>query len=300
MTIASTGADRNTWRAVIVDVSNQTQNGSRELHEETMSYGWSQSFPQPLSAFWALPVIRFSHAVYMQNHNPTRQCLWAMFFWLSSPSCTFQQTTTCKWVWPPDGMANCLNHWSLWRRLLIAFESSASSYTYRNHIESYRNAKTWLGLCLGGKWQWICCVTRGGGRGRMEIWRREGGEGGRGEREGREGGREGSGRRGVEGGRGGLTVIHTLIYSNGTVHYLNISHVLRNNVSRCLPMEAQYLKNNHVTYYVITQVGVHAAQQWYVLRPTWRGTAGESEWVTDKVLEAGVQTSYVHSSMIIN
>ena len=61
-------------------------------------------------------------------------------------------------------------------------------------------------------------------------------------------------------------------------------------------MEAQYLKNNHVTYYVITQVGVYAAQQWYVLRPTWRGTATHPPGRTDKVLEAGVQTSYVHSS----
>ena len=32
-------------------------------------------------------------------------------------------------------------------------------------------------------------------------------------------------------------------------------------------MAPQYLKNNHVTYYVITQVGVYA-EQWYVLRPT--------------------------------
>ena len=64
-------------------------------------------------------------------------------------------------------------------------------------------------------------------------------------------------------------------------------------------MARQYLKNNHVTYYVITQVGVYA-EQWYVLRPTWRGTAGQPEsrtaGITNKVLEAGVQTSYVHSS----
>ena len=33
-------------------------------------------------------------------------------------------------------------------------------------------------------------------------------------------------------------------------------------------MARQYLENNHVTYYVITQVGVYAAQQWYELRPT--------------------------------
>ena len=42
-------------------------------------------------------------------------------------------------------------------------------------------------------------------------------------------------------------------------------------------MAPQYLNNNHVTYYVITQVGVYAAQQWYVLHPTWRGTAGQPE-----------------------
>ena len=41
-------------------------------------------------------------------------------------------------------------------------------------------------------------------------------------------------------------------------------------------MARQYLENNHVTYYVITQVGVYAAQQWYVLRPTWRVTAGHN------------------------
>ena len=100
-------------------------------------------------------------------------------------------------------------------------------------------------------------------------------------REGREGERERKGRgwrevgRGREGGNeegeareGGVTVIHTLIYSNGTrVFKYQTRHVLRNNVSRCLPMARQYLKNNHVTYYVITQVGVYA-EQWYVLRPT--------------------------------
>ena len=60
-----------------------------------------------------------------------------------------------------------------------------------------------LGLCLGWKGQWICCVTRGegerGGEGReggREGGRDEGGRGGG----GREGGREG-GRGGREGGR---------------------------------------------------------------------------------------------------
>ena len=40
-------------------------------------------------------------------------------------------------------------------------------------------------------------------------------------------------------------------------------------------MEAQYLKNNHVTYYVITQGGVYT-EQWYVIITsdvTW--TAGQ-------------------------
>ena len=63
-------------------------------------------------------------------------------------------------------------------------------------------------------------------------------------------------------------------------------------------MARHYLKNNHVTYYVITQVGVYA-EQWYVLRPTWRGTAGWTEWAPNKLLEAGVETSYVHSSINI-
>ena len=67
-----------------------------------------------------------------------------------------------------------------------------------------------LGLCLGWKGQWICCVTRGreggiGGEGRevgSEVGReglREGGRGGEGGRLG-DGGRLGEG---MEGGRGG-------------------------------------------------------------------------------------------------
>ena len=76
-----------------------------------------------------------------------------------------------------------------------------------------------------------------------------------------EGGRKGKGGMKGKGGRGGC-YIHTLIYSNGTTVFKYQSrHVLRNNVSRCLPMARQYLKNNHVTYYVITQVGVYA-EQW--------------------------------------
>ena len=79
---------------------------------------------------------------------------------------------------------------------------------------------------------------------------REGGEGGREEGEGGRGWREGG-----RGGRGGREV---------GVFKCQSRHILRNNVSRCLPMTPQYLKNNHVTYYVITQVGVYAAQQYCV------------------------------------
>ena len=63
-------------------------------------------------------------------------------------------------------------------------------------------------------------------------------------------------------------------------------------------MAPQYLKNNHVTYYVITQVRVYAAQQWstyYVRREV--DTVSESQ---IKLPEAGVQTSYVHSSGVTN
>ena len=92
-----------------------------------------------------------------------------------------------------------------------------------------------LGLCLGWKGQWICCVTRG----------REGGIGGEGREVGSEGGREGlreggrevgggdGGREGREGGRkegereGGMTVIHILI-----------------GMSNSNPMTPQYLNNN--------------------------------------------------------
>ena len=65
-------------------------------------------------------------------------------------------------------------------------------------------------------------------------------------------------------------------------------------------MEAQYLKNNHVTYYVITQGGVYAAQQWYVITSdvTWDSHPPTGR--ANKVLGAGVQTSCVHSSIISN
>ena len=58
-------------------------------------------------------------------------------------------------------------------------------------------------------------------------------------------------------------------------------------------MAPLYLNNNHVTYYVITQVGVYAAQQWYVITSdvTW-DSRSESQ-----IPGAGVQTSYVHSSI---
>ena len=68
-------------------------------------------------------------------------------------------------------------------------------------------------------------------------------------------------------------------------------------------MEAQYLKNNHVTYYVMTQVGVYDAQQWYVITSdvTWDShPPTHPPGRTDKVLEAGVQTCYVHSSITLN
>ena len=91
---------------------------------------------------------------------------------------------------------------------------------------------------------------REGGWGR-EGWREGGEEGGR---EGREGGRLGGWGReeGRERGRGGMTVIHIL-------------------------MAPQYLNNNHVTYYVITQVGVYAEQQWYVITSDVTWTPGQSE-----------------------
>ena len=76
-----------------------------------------------------------------------------------------------------------------------------------------------------------------GGEGRGEEGRggeRRGGEGRGGEGRGGEG-------MGREGGRGGTTVFK-----------YQTRHVVRNNVSRCLPMAPQYLNNNHVTYYVIT------------------------------------------------
>ena len=56
-----------------------------------------------------------------------------------------------------------------------------------------------MGLYLGGKEQWMCCVTRG--------------------REGRDG--RGRGGEGGEGGSGGMTVIHILM----APQYVNSNHV---------------------------------------------------------------------------
>ena len=101
----------------------------------------------------------------------------------------------------------------------------------------------------------------GGREGDREGWRgREGGgEEGEGGREGGGGwGREGvrEGREGREGGRGGRAGREGGRKGKG----------MREGRGDCYnPMEAQYLKNNHVTYYVIPQVGVYAAQQWYVI-----------------------------------
>ena len=95
-----------------------------------------------------------------------------------------------------------------------------------------------LGLCLGWKGQWICCVTRGreGAEGREGRGGREGGrEGERREGEKREGERR-EGREGEEGGRGGMTVIHII---------LPAPYMQTNN-------EELYLYNNDVTYYVMT------------------------------------------------
>ena len=47
-------------------------------------------------------------------------------------------------------------------------------------------------------------------------------------------------------------------------------------------MTTQYLKNNHITYYVITQVGVYV-EQWYVITSNVTWIPGR----TIKLLEAG-------------
>ena len=91
-----------------------------------------------------------------------------------------------------------------------------------------------MGLYLGWKEQWICCVTRGREGREVRVGRVEGrggegrgGEGRGGEERGGEGRGGGEGGEGREGGSGGMTVIHIL-------------------------MAPQYVNSNHVTYYVIT------------------------------------------------
>ena len=63
-------------------------------------------------------------------------------------------------------------------------------------------------------------------------------------------------------------------------------------------MEAQYLKNNHVTYYVITQGGVYAAQQWYAITSdvTWPPDAQ----IKSYELVYKQVRPYVHSSKLFN
>ena len=60
-------------------------------------------------------------------------------------------------------------------------------------------------------------------------------------------------------------------------------------------MAPQYLNNNHITYYVSRHsINCVYAEQWYVITSdvTW------TESLTNKVTGAGVQTSFVHSSII--
>ena len=111
------------------------------------------------------------------------------------------------------------------------FHISVDIICYGKCRENNNMPALWaLGLCLGWKGQYICCITRGmeGGRGGRDGGR-EVGEGGRERREGGRG-REG----GMEGGReGGMTVIHILI-----------------GMFNSNPMESQYL-NNNLTWYDI-------------------------------------------------
>ena len=46
-------------------------------------------------------------------------------------------------------------------------------------------------------------------------------------------------------------------------------------------MAPQFLNNNHVTYYVITYVGVYAEQQWYVITSDVTCTPGQIERVSE-------------------
>ena len=67
-------------------------------------------------------------------------------------------------------------------------------------------------------------------------------------------------------------------------------------------MALQYLYNNHVTYYVITKVnirlGLPFARRTMVRNYVRRNVNSRTASQIFKVLETGVQTSYVHSSII--
>ena len=57
-------------------------------------------------------------------------------------------------------------------------------------------------------------------------------------------------------------------------------------------MEAQYLKNNHVTYYVITQGGVYT-EQWYVI------ITSDETWTAGQIKVPDLESKLVvHSSNI--
>ena len=59
-------------------------------------------------------------------------------------------------------------------------------------------------------------------------------------------------------------------------------------------MEAQYLKNNHVTYYVITQGGVYI-EQWYVI------ITSDVTWTAGQIKVPELESKLVvHSSKHIN
>ena len=81
------------------------------------------------------------------------------------------------------------------------------------------------------------------------------------------------GGKGGRGGRGGMTVMHIVM----APHYLNSSHVLRNNVQVGirLGLRRTMVRN----YYVRRELDSHP------------------DTVTNKLPGAGVQTSYVHSSI---
>ena len=58
-------------------------------------------------------------------------------------------------------------------------------------------------------------------------------------------------------------------------------------------MEAQYLKNNHVTYYVITQGGVYT-EQWYVI------ITSDATWTAGQIKVPELESKLViHSSITV-